>query len=162
MKKQFYALIVILLAHTNNVWAKNTDQELQVLFAVNQLLHSINTNDLKLMAKVSREDGVNFISTKLENGKFSVRSVAQSKYLHPENEPQGQYFERIWEPQIILNEQIAVVWAKYDFHIDGKFSHCGVDIFNLILDNGVWKTASMTWTVQKQDCAPSPLGKIIP
>ena len=54
--------------------------------------------------------------------------------------------ERIWNPEVRVNGLIATVWAPYDFWIDGKFSHCGVDQFDLIKTEEGWKIAGGVYT----------------
>ena len=54
---------------------------------------------------------------------------------------------------------IATVWAPYDFWIDGKLSHCGIDAFDLIKTEDGWKIAGGVYTVES-NCAPSPLGPL--
>ena len=66
--------------------------------------------------------------------------------------------ERIWDPTIRVHGPIAVVWAPFDFHIDGKFSHCGVNLLELLKSDGKWRLSNASWTVQTEDCPPSPLG----
>jgi hypothetical protein len=51
-----------------------------------------------------------------------------------------------------------VVWTPYDFHIDGEFSHCGIDAFNMVRTDEGWKIASIVWTVERTGCENSPLG----
>jgi hypothetical protein len=66
--------------------------------------------------------------------------------------------ERMWNPQVLERGAIAVVWAPYDFHSNGKFSHCGIDTVNLLKVAGVWKVTGITYTTETTGCAPSPLG----
>jgi hypothetical protein len=47
--------------------------------------------------------------------------------------------ERIWNPEVRVHGLIATVWTPYDFWTDGKFSHCGVDAFDLIKTAEGWK-----------------------
>jgi len=67
--------------------------------------------------------------------------------------------ERMWDPQVMVDGPIAVVWTPYDFHIDGRFSHCGTDVFMLARTGGVWKITGASWTVQPTGCESSPLGE---
>jgi len=53
---------------------------------------------------------------------------------------------------------LAQVWTEYDFHLDGKFTHCGIDAFTLVRVNGDWKIAGTSYTVEPTGCKPSPLG----
>lgn len=66
--------------------------------------------------------------------------------------------ERIWNPQVQVRGRIANVWAPYDFHANGKFSHCGIDTFLLLKTEEGWKVFSLTWTQETEGCKPSPLG----
>ena len=57
-----------------------------------------------------------------------------------------------------MHGPIASVWTPYDFWVDGKFSHCGIDIFDLVKTAEGWKISGLTYTVERTGCAPSPLG----
>jgi hypothetical protein len=70
----------------------------------------------------------------------------------------GVSLERMWDPEVRIQGAIAAVWTRYDFHRDGKFSHCGTDAFNLVKTAEGWKIASAMWTVERTGCVPSPLG----
>jgi hypothetical protein len=74
----------------------------------------------------------------------------------------GRWHERIWQPIVHVHPPIAVVWAPYDFHVDGVFSHCGVNNFQFLRVDGAWKVTNASWTVEKEGCAPSPLGPLKP
>ncbi len=58
---------------------------------------------------------------------------------------------KVWDPKILIHKEIAVVWTKYDFHREGKFSHCGVDAFNLIKTPEGWKISGIIYTVEKEE-----------
>lgn len=66
--------------------------------------------------------------------------------------------ERMWSPRVHLYGPLAEVHAPYDFHINGNFSHCGTDVFTLMRHQGAWKIVSITYTMQRSGCTPSPLG----
>jgi hypothetical protein len=66
--------------------------------------------------------------------------------------------ERMWQPQVRVHKGIATLWAPYDFWLDGKFSHCGVDSFELVKTAEGWKLTGGTYTIEREGCAPSPLG----
>src|SRR5687768_1767384 len=40
--------------------------------------------------------------------------------------------ERMWNPRVQVDGDIASLWARYDFHIGGRFSHCGSDAFHMV------------------------------
>ena len=59
--------------------------------------------------------------------------------------------ERIHDPLVRIDNDLAVVWAPFDFLVDGKVDHCGTDLFNLVRQDGRWLIASVADTGRK-DC----------
>ncbi|WP_353065234.1 nuclear transport factor 2 family protein [Tunturibacter psychrotolerans] len=59
--------------------------------------------------------------------------------------------ERIHDPLIRIDNDLAVVWAPFEFLVDGKVDHCGTDLFNLVHKDGKWLIAGVTDTGRK-DC----------
>jgi len=68
------------------------------------------------------------------------------------------YLERMWNPKVMVRGGIAVVWTEYDFHLGGKFTHCGIDSFQLVKTPEGWKISALAYTVEPSACKPSPLG----
>ena len=54
--------------------------------------------------------------------------------------------ERIHDPLIRIDNDLAVVWAPFDFLVDGKVDHCGTDLFNLVRVDGKWTIAAVADT----------------
>lgn len=69
------------------------------------------------------------------------------------------FLERIWDPVVEVSGRIAMVWAPYDFHMDGALSHCGIDVLAFMKLEEGWKVTSITYNVVREGCAPSPLGE---
>ena len=53
---------------------------------------------------------------------------------------------------VTVDGPVATVRADYDFIIDGKLSHCGVDIFTLMRIDGAWKIATITYSHLATGC----------
>jgi hypothetical protein len=64
----------------------------------------------------------------------------------------AQIEERIHDPLVRIDNDLAVVWAPFEFLVDGKVDHCGTDLFNLVRTDGKWLVASIADTGRK-DCA---------
>jgi hypothetical protein len=60
--------------------------------------------------------------------------------------------ERIHDPLVRVDHDLAVVWAPFEFLVDGKVDHCGTDLFNVVRMDGKWVIASVADTGRK-DCA---------
>jgi hypothetical protein len=95
---------------------------------------------------------------------FSVRpdgtavSTPHDKWLQHLSASKDAWLERMWNPKLLEHGSIAVVWAEYDFHLNGKFSHCGIDSFNLLKTAAGWKIAAISDTREVSGCSLSPLG----
>ena len=63
----------------------------------------------------------------------------------------AQIEERIHDPLVKIDNDLAVVWAPFEFLVDGKVDHCGTDLFNMVRVNGQWLVASIADTGRK-DC----------
>jgi hypothetical protein len=57
--------------------------------------------------------------------------------------------ERIHDPLVRIDNDLAVVWAPFDFLVDGKIDHCGTDLFNMVRIDGKWTIASVADTGTK-------------
>jgi hypothetical protein len=88
----------------------------------------------------------------------TLSTTPTDKWLERMGTSKDAWLERMWNPQVLEKGSIAVVWAPYDFHLNGKFSHCGIDTVNLLKVSGVWKVTGITYTTETANCAPSPLG----
>jgi hypothetical protein len=62
-----------------------------------------------------------------------------------------QIEERIHDPLVRIDNDLAMVWAPFEFLVDGKVDHCGTDLFNLVRKDGKWLIASVADTGRK-DC----------
>ena len=62
------------------------------------------------------------------------------------------YDERISFEMIRIDGELATAWTPYQFYVDEKFSHCGVNSFQLVKLNGKWKIQYLVDTRRKQNC----------
>jgi hypothetical protein len=62
-----------------------------------------------------------------------------------------QIEERIHDPLMRVDGDLAMVWAPFEFRLNGKLDHCGTDLFNLVHTDGEWLIANFAATVRK-DC----------
>lgn len=68
-------------------------------------------------------------------------------------EPGPEKLEELMvDPTVAVDGDMAMVWGRYAFRIDGRLSHCGIDHFNLVRRDGVWRISSLTWTQRTTDC----------
>jgi hypothetical protein len=66
--------------------------------------------------------------------------------------PKDSADERIVFETVKVDANLAIVWAPYRFYYAGKFSHCGVDSFQLIREGGQWKIHYLVDTRRRDGC----------
>jgi hypothetical protein len=62
------------------------------------------------------------------------------------------YDERITFDEVKIENSLATVWAPYKFYFGKKFSHCGVDVFQLVKTGIGWKIISVFYNVRTGNC----------
>lgn len=60
--------------------------------------------------------------------------------------------ERILDYQIKVDGKMAAAWTPYEFYVNDKFSHCGVNSFQLIKTVEGWKITYIIDTRRKEGC----------
>jgi ketosteroid isomerase-like protein len=65
---------------------------------------------------------------------------------------QGRFTERMMSPLVRVERDIAMVWGPYELHIDGVFTQCGVNHFDMVRSGGKWLIYNLTWTNQRAGC----------
>jgi hypothetical protein len=89
----------------------------------------------------------------VDGGGMEVVGRPNAYWIDPARKDGRALRERFWAPTVLVRGGIAVVWAPYEFWIDGKTSHCGVDAFNFIKVDDEWRIANAMWTVEPDACA---------
>jgi hypothetical protein len=69
--------------------------------------------------------------------------------LHPGPE---KFEERLINRSIKSDGSVAMLWGDYVFLVNGKVSHCGLDLFDLVREGGVWKIANTTSSQRTKGC----------
>jgi len=127
-----------------------------VLAVVQAVFDGINQGDGSLIMDAFLADGR--VGAIRRPGAPVSASTAQGMAAQIQ-EASADYVERMWNPVVEVSGSLASVWAPYDFYIDGEFSHCGVDLFQLVRGDSGWKIRDLVYTVlQPPACEMHPEG----
>lgn len=139
--------------------------EKAVLAVVDRFMTAISTGDFEGLAKIQTSDGVTYRAKVAADGGVEVTARPNAYWSDPARNDGRTLQERYWTPTVLMRGPIAVVWAPYEFKVDGKTSHCGIDVFNLVKIDGAWRIGNAMWTVEPDACAglrPSDATQIRP
>ncbi len=129
-----------------------------IMKVVDSLFLAISTSDAELTRSIVTPDSMNYQVSPDGQGGWQHRSIPQSFFTEQSNYGPEKITERYWSPTLLIDDAIAVVWAPYDFYVDGEFSHCGIDAFDLIKVGRVWKIGNASWTRKTVGCELHPEG----
>jgi len=127
-------------------------EEAAVLAAMDRYMTAISASDLDAMAAMQMPGGTTFRARAVQGGNMDVVTRPNSYWVDPARKYGHAYRERYWTPTVLIRGSIAVVWAPYEFWIDGKTSHCGIDVFDFVKIDGAWRVANLMWTVEPDAC----------
>ena len=156
MRRLVTITLLLMLSSAGN--AQSAGDREAVLKTVQAFFDTMTAKDVEGTRKIMTTDG-RFYAMDLRTPERSPQSFTGEEYFARLQKQQQTQRERIWNPEVRVHDSIASVWAPYDFWIDGKFSHCGIDLFDLIRTADGWKISGGAFTMEAK-CAPSPLGPL--
>jgi hypothetical protein len=121
--------------------------------AVNRLFSGMKNADAAMIKKSFADSAILQTITRNKEGMLTVRTESVTGFATTvAGLPKDAADERIRFETIKIDGPLAIVWTPYQFYYEGKFSHCGVNSFQLVRFNGEWKIQYLIDTRRKQDC----------
>ncbi|WP_419934376.1 nuclear transport factor 2 family protein [Candidatus Palauibacter sp.] len=158
MRKLGATLLLAAVAATAPAYvAAQDDAEGGAVAAVQALFDAMAARDGDAIRDLLMEGAV-FTSTVETDDGVQVGESTGAEFAASIGQPGPALLERMWDPHVMIQGPLAVVWTPYDFHVDGEFSHCGIDAVSLVHTGDGWRISSIAYTRERDGCAPSPLG----
>lgn len=133
------------------------DAEAGAVAAVQALFDAMAARDGTAIRDLLTEGAVFAATAETADG-VQVNESTGEEFAASIGQPGPALLERMWDPHVMIQGPLAVVWAPYDFHVDGQFSHCGIDAVSLVRSDDGWRISSIAYTREREGCEPSPLG----
>ena len=123
-----------------------------VIAAVDGLFAAMLARDGAAVAPLVEPQGmVTSISTNAD-GSRRIATVSWSDFAARLGPAPGPIRERIFDPEVRIRGDLAMVWARYDLSVGDTFSHCGTDLFELVRRDGRWRLLHATYTRETTGC----------
>jgi hypothetical protein len=144
-------ILIAIIANCSIASAQQTAVE-AVKQTVNNMFTAMRKSDSTLLRSTFAKDIV-FQGVSTKNGTSSLVTDNPNDFIKMVGTPhKGIYDERIVFQDIKIDGDLASVWAPYKFYLDDKFSHCGVDVFQLMKTTAGWKIIYIVDTRRKDNC----------
>jgi hypothetical protein len=145
-------LLTILFFYIVNAQAQNSVED-SVKTAVNRLFEGMKEADGAKVRSAFADSAILQTIGRDKEGRTVIRNQAVAGFADfVGKQKAGAADERIEFGTIRIDGPLAIVWTPYKFYFNGKFSHCGVNSFQLVRLNGEWKIQYLIDTRRKDGC----------
>jgi Putative lumazine-binding len=142
--KKFILGVLVLFGMTTQA------QNLEVQQTIETFFKGFHSRDSLAIQKVcSDKMGLQSIAESAKGSQFTTDSAAKFYQSIASIPMTMQFEERLLGHTIHVDGTMAIDWTPYEFYVNGKKSHSGVNVFTLYKDNGQWKIVAIIDTRRK-------------
>ena len=126
------------------------DDEADVEALVYRLFAAMNRSDAQAIKSLFTADA-RIVGTS-SNGTTQVMTIEDFSKRIAEARA-GSLDEKVTSMEVRVDDALATAWVGYDFFVNGAFSHCGVDAFQMHRGTNGWRIMQVADTRRKK-CEP--------
>jgi len=141
---KFYTIILLFVAFSSNAQKQDVQKSIEIFF---DGFHQKDTLKIQsvcsskiILQSISESSVRNKLSD--ENANIFFKSIASIP-------ASVKFQEKILSYNIQIDGAMAHVWAPYEFYLNDKLSHSGVNTFTLFKEKDVWKIIYLIDTRRK-------------
>lgn len=149
------AFLTILIIGSPTVFAQKGVEEAAVKAVINKLFLGMEKGDSAMVhSTFAKEVSLLTAFRDKNNNPKLVRESSIDDFLKAVGTPHPEtWYEETWGFVIQIDGDFAQAWCEYAFYVGNKFSHCGIDAFNLFKDQDGWKIVHLADTRRKEGCS---------
>ena len=149
MKPILIMLTMIFSSHY--LHAQSTEDSVKA--TVNKLFEGMKNADAALVSDSFSDSAILQTIGINKEGQVVIRNEQVKDFADfVGRQKKGAADERISFETIKIDGPLAIAWTPYKFYYEGKFSHCGVNSFQLVRINNQWKIQYLIDTRRKLGC----------
>jgi Putative lumazine-binding len=147
-------IVFFFLLLTIAVQAQTIAEGPAIMKPITALFTGMNLGDSALVRSAFAKEVTMATVTIDKSGSLVVRRESSlSGFLKAVGTPHADpWSEPIWDAKIEVDGNFAQVWASYAFFVGKRFSHCGVDAFQLAKYGSEWKIIHLADTRHTTGC----------
>jgi hypothetical protein len=150
--KHFFFLIVFSLFLLNAKTAYCQSDKNLVISTIDQFFAGMKKGDSSMVSAVMSPQA-RLLTVVEKEGKVFLPEVPLEKLLNAVGSPHEEVWdERIHSYEVKIDDRLSSVWTTYSFYLGEKFSHCGVNAFQLYKSEAGWKIIEITDTRRVENC----------
>jgi uncharacterized protein (TIGR02246 family) len=159
MKRILIALLLSLPIFAAAPATAQSDDEAAVRAVVTRLFDGMRAGDGSVFAQVFTADARLQTAAVRRDGTPALTSEPIAAFAEMVSQPRDFVLdERIDAWHVRVDGPLAVVTVDYSFYAGARFSHCGIDAFQLFKSAEGWKIFQLTDTRRTTGCPPQNQG----
>lgn len=143
-------LLLLFLCPLLAIGQQKTTDEDQIKAVILNTFSAMKSVDSVALKSCFTEKAVLQISQVKPEGNF-VREVPFANFVkNVMTRKAGDMDERVvsWGP-ILVDQEIATAWVPYEFYLNGKFTHKGVDVFLFVKSGNEFKIQTLLYNMHQ-------------
>jgi uncharacterized protein (TIGR02246 family) len=150
MKKILIA-IIFTLSVLLPAFAQKDDAK-DVLAVVDKMFAEMANHNPAAIAELFTKDSNLTALIKRKDGKTAIAAFTGEAFSKNFAEKKGEIKEDMYEHKTLIDGDLAMIWGRYVFFVDGKISHCGLNSFHLVRTETGWRIANASSTIDATGC----------
>lgn len=151
MRKLLFILTLLVLVSISAVAQKSDDKQ-SVLAVVDKMFDEMaNYNPAAIAALYTKDSNLTAIIRR-KDGKNTIMAFTGEAFSKNFAEKKNEIKEEMYAPKVEIDGDLAMVWGRYVFFVDGKIAHCGVNAFHLVKTDEGWKIDNASSTIDPTSC----------
>ena len=161
MKKILFAILVTLSISASG-FAQKGDDAKEAWAVIDKMFTEMANHNPPAIADLYLKDSNLTAVIRTKDGKNVIRSFTGEAFSKNFAEKRGEIKEDMYAPETKVYGDLAMVYGRYVFFIDGKISHCGVNAFHLVRTEAGWRVANASSTIDPTSCTEEEKKRKVP
>lgn len=146
-------LLILILIITRQLSAIAQQDEADIKQTIQKLFDGMRNADSSAVASTFATEAIMQTIATNKDDKIVIRQERVADFASfVGKQLKGSADEQIVFETIKIDGELAIAWTPYRFVYKGSFSHCGVNSFTLVKQNGEWKINYIIDTRRKINC----------
>lgn len=147
-------ILLVSLSLSSILTAQNSSEEKAIKQTIETFFDGLHKGDSTIVSATFHAS-INIQTTHTnKEGKQLLLTESKQKLLTgiANKKPEHTYFEKLLSWDIKIDGNLASVWTPYEFYLNGNFSHCGANSFQLFNNNGKWEIIYLVDMRRRENC----------
>lgn len=150
--KKLTLIISIIALFAVSTFAQKADDTNDALAVVVKMFEEMKAHNPAGIVALYTKEAQLAAAIKNKEGKSVIKTFPVDAFSKNFAEKKNEILEVMYAPETKIFGDLALVFGRYVFFVDGKISHCGVNAFHLVRTDAGWKIANASTTIEPQGC----------